>query len=280
MNDTVPTPPAAGRLARVPGRLGRGLRRAVNEVRSIASFVLHDRGIARRAALRRYRQEAEYRRPYEEAEPLVSVCIATYNRGELVVERAIASVLAQTYTNLEVIVVGDHCVDDTEERMARIRDPRLRFVNLAQRGNYPADPAQRWMVAGSKPMNHALGLAGGHFVTHLDDDDAYTPERIATLVAFLQRTRAELVWHPFEAETADGEWVRNDAPAFRFAAVSTSSVMYHRWFAAILWDPKSYRFEQPGDWNRFKRFKYLGVRAARLDRSLLHHYRERAQRSA
>ena len=45
------------------------------------------------------------------ANPLVSVVIPTYNRGRILVERSLASVLNQTYSNLEVIVVGDHAND-------------------------------------------------------------------------------------------------------------------------------------------------------------------------
>src|SRR5437870_3888913 len=133
-------------------------------------------------------------------QPLVSVCVATYNRAQLLVERCISSVLEQTYGNLELIVVGDHCTDDTADRVSRIDDPRLRFINLPERGTYPADPMLRWMVAGTPPLNHALSLARGHFVTHLDDDDAYARDRLEKLVAFAGAHQCDFVWHPFWLE--------------------------------------------------------------------------------
>ena len=70
-------------------------------------------------------------------------------------------------------MVGDCCTDDTAERISHIRDDRLRFVNLSERGRYPEEPYLRWMVAGTVPFNHALSLTRGQFVTHLDDDDEY-----------------------------------------------------------------------------------------------------------
>ena len=119
------------------------------------------------------RKSSLYENVYNSTLPLVTVCIGTYNRGELLVERSLKSVLAQTYTNLEVIVVGDCCTDNTEELMNNVNDKRVQFVNLSTRGNYPDDPKLRWMVAGTSTVNHALSLATGDFITHLDDDDEY-----------------------------------------------------------------------------------------------------------
>ncbi len=97
--------------------------------------------------------------PVEDENPLVTIRIATYNRGQLVADRAIASAVAQTYPNLEILVVGDHCDAATEMAVKSVDDPRIKFINLAERGRYPADPTLRWMVAGTTPMNAALAVA-------------------------------------------------------------------------------------------------------------------------
>lgn len=218
-----------------------------------------------------------YQSVHDVAEPLVTVCIATYNRGQLLLERSVRSVLAQTWRNIEVIVVGDCCTDDTAERMAAVRDPRVTFVNLPQRGNYPVNPEWRWMVAGSVPMNEALARASGHYITHLDDDDEYTPDRVETLLATIRRERADLVWHPFLFEDERGKWQASEAAGFQLTQVTTSSVFYHHWFRRIGWDINAYKLREPGDWNRFRKFKYLGAKTVRDPRLLLRHYRERAQ---
>lgn len=207
--------------------------------------------------------------------PLVSVCIATYNRAALLVERCLPSVLAQSYPHLEVIVVGDGCTDETAERVAAIRDPRLRFVNLERRGEYPADSLRRWMVAGTPAVNKALAQAKGELITHLDDDDEYLPERLEKLVAFIRDEGGDLVWHPFWFEDPDGRWLLNDARAFAFSRVTTSSVLYRSWFKKMPWDAEAHRLMEPGDWNRFRRLRYVGSVFRRFPEPLVRHYRER-----
>ena len=207
--------------------------------------------------------------------PLVSVCVATYDRKEILLSRCIPSVLAQTYAHLELIVVGDGCTDGTPEAVGRIADPRLRFVNLPQRGRYPGDPERRWMVAGTAPINHALSMARGDWVTHLDDDDEYLPERLETLVAFAREHACDVVWHPFHAEDEQGTWTVNEAREFAWTMVTTSSVFYRSWFTRILWDPEAHRLLEPGDWNRFRRIQYLDPVARRCPLPLLRHHRER-----
>lgn len=223
------------------------------------------------------RNSDEYRNVFTKKEPLVTVCIATYNRSQLLVERSIASVLGQTYKNIELIVIGDCCTDDTAQLVGAISDPRLRFLNLPERGNYPENPQHRWCVAGTVPINHALKLAQGDFITHLDDDDEFVPDRIEKLVSFIQCEKADLVWHPFWHERKNGKWDLKKAEEFVGGQVTTSSIFYHRWFAAIPWDIEAYRYQEPGDWNRLRKFKYLGARLVRYHEPLLKHYIERNQ---
>jgi len=210
-------------------------------------------------------------------QPLVSVCIPTYNRVRLLIERSIPSVLSQTYARLELIVVGDGCTDETAAEVARIDDPRLRFVNLPARGAYPADPVRRWMVAGTQAINHALELSRGDFITHLDDDDEHAPERLKKLVEFATAHRCDFVWHPFWREAEGGDWILHEAGELAFEQVTTSSVFYRAWFKKILWDVEAHRLAEPGDWNRFRRIKYLDPVALRYPEPLLRHYRERNQ---
>lgn len=226
----------------------------------------------------RDRKTADFQSVFQKTNPLITVCVATYNRGQLLTERTIPSILQQTHKNLELIVVGDCCQDDTTERINRINDSRLRFINLDERGSYPDDRNLRWMVAGTKPANHALSLAQGDFITHLDDDDRFPLDRLERLLNFARDQKAEFIWHPFLHETADGEWKLNSAEDFTCGKVTTSSVFYHRWFSRIGWDINAYRLKEPGDWNRFRKLKYLGVSHARYPEPMLFHYREQNRR--
>lgn len=229
------------------------------------------------AAYHAARETPEYLAAFEVEEPLVSVCIATVNRAGVLIERAIRSVQAQTYRNLQVIVVGDHTTDDTGARLAALGDPRIRFVNLPERGPYPRPGRARWLVAGTNAMNHALSLCEGHFVTHLDDDDAMTADRIATLVAEARTHRADFLWHPFWWEGPDGEWRRIGDGRIQLGQITTGSIFYHRCFASLGWDVHAYRLDEPGDWNRLRKIRLLRPRLRFVDRPLLYHYAEQRQ---
>jgi glycosyltransferase involved in cell wall biosynthesis len=130
------------------------------------------------------------------------------------------------------------------------------------------------MVAGTHAMNKALSLVRGDFVTHLDDDDEYVPGRIEKLVAFALDRTAELVWHPFWYEDAAGAWKIKKAPRFTFGQITTSSVFYCRALACIAWDLDAWRLREPGDWNRFRKMRYLRPVMRRFPEPLLRHYRE------
>lgn len=213
-------------------------------------------------------------------QPLVSVCVATYNRPRLLTERCIPSVLRQTYSHLELIVVGDGAATETVDAVRAVKDDRLHFENLPQNGPYPSDPLRRWMVAGTFAMNRGLKLAKGELITHLDDDDAYLPERLERLVDTLRSRKAHFVWHPFHFEAAPGVWGIKESRRFTFGQVTTASVLYRSWFKSIPWDVNAHRWGEPGDWNRFRKIRYLRPTCVRFPEPLLRHFREQTATSS
>lgn len=106
------------------------------------------------------------------SEPRVSVVIPTYNNARYI-QTAIDSVLAQDFQAFELIVVDDASNDDTAERVARYRDPRVRYLrNDMQKG-----------IAGAR--NRGLDAARGEFMAALDSDDWAHPARLSQQIAFL-----------------------------------------------------------------------------------------------
>ena len=103
------------------------------------------------------------------APALVSVLIPSYNHAPFV-GRAVESVLAQTYSALEVIVVDDASTDGTATVVADIKDPRLRLIRNAKNGL-------------RHPRNLALGLAQGKYVAFQNSDDVWLPEKLERQVA-------------------------------------------------------------------------------------------------
>ena len=103
--------------------------------------------------------------------PTVSVIVPTYNRGGLI-EASVASLLAQTEVDFEVVVVDDGSIDDTPSRLARVADPRLRVVTVAHGG-----------VAHAR--NAGVAASRGRYVAFHDSDDEALPGRLARPVAIL-----------------------------------------------------------------------------------------------
>lgn len=222
------------------------------------------------------RASDEYQAAFDQDEPLVTVLVPTYNRADLLTERCLPSLLEQTYANIEILVIGDQCTDDTAARVAALGDPRIRFEALVGREPYPDDPDLRWMVAGTPPLNLGLRLARGAFLTNLDDDDEHRPHRLESLLDLARTSRADLVFHPFEAQDRDGSWHVNEATAFARGRVTTGSVLTHSWFTRIPWDTRGHLYGEPFDWNRLRKIKFLGARIVRHPEALLRHWAERS----
>ena len=111
------------------------------------------------------------------AAPAVSIITSTYNRAQIL-KRAIDSVRRQTFTDWEMNIVGDCTPDDTAEVIASYRDDRLRFFNLPEK----SPPGSHGAIA----KNHAIQkMSRGRYIAYLDDDDAYRPEFLATMMTYL-----------------------------------------------------------------------------------------------
>jgi hypothetical protein len=214
------------------------------------------------------RRSADYQAAFSVSNPLVTICVTTMNNAELLIERCLASVLTQTYKNLQIVVVGDHCTDDTEKRISDLRDNRITFHNLSQRGPYPLPGVDRWRVAGTYPANFAVSLAEGRFITHLDEDDRYEPNRIEVLLAAAQQQRADFVWHRFWFLQPDGAWKLWGDGSLEHAQVGSQMTFYHGYFKRLLWDVYAYRMHEPGDWNRIRKFKHLRAKTFFVDQPL------------
>lgn len=105
-------------------------------------------------------------------EPLVTVIIPAYNAGSFLAG-AVESVLAQTYRNLDVIIVNDGSTDNTQQVAESFIPRGVRVVNQKNMG-----------VGGVR--NTGIKIANGEYIAFLDADDFYLPEKIEKSVRFLQ----------------------------------------------------------------------------------------------
>ncbi|MDD2439802.1 MAG: glycosyltransferase family A protein [Methanosarcinaceae archaeon] len=209
--------------------------------------------------------------------PLVSIITPTYNRIELLAERAIPSALNQTYKNIEIIIVGDHCTDETENRIKSFKDPRIKFYNLPKRSRYPKDPNKKWYVHGAKPRNVALELAAGEWIAPLDDDDEFSKDHIESLLNYALENNYEMVYGRVAREIAPGEWSEVGSYPLKPGEISLMSVLYHSRLNFIKWSSDSWKYEEPTDWNLWRRIEEAGARIGFLDKVVGTHYIERVQ---
>jgi len=123
--------------------------------------------------------------------PRVTAFIPVYNRSAFV-GQAIESMLGQTYTDFELVLLDDGSTDDSLEIMRSYSDPRVRVFEHEKNLGLP------------RTRNRGLELARGEYIALLDSDDVSLPERLACQVAFLDR-------NPRHAEVGAWSQAMNEA---------------------------------------------------------------------
>jgi len=99
-------------------------------------------------------------------EPLVSVIIPTHNRAEML-KRAVDSVLKQSYSNIEIIIIVDNCTDNTSEVITQLMDKRIVVITLDEN------------VGGAQARNIGIDNAKGEYFAFLDDDDEWYESKLS-----------------------------------------------------------------------------------------------------
>lgn len=114
--------------------------------------------------------------------PEVSIIIPTYNRA-LLLQKAIQSVLDQTFQDFEIIVVDNYSEDNTIEDVKSFKDERIKIINIRNNG----------IIA--KSRNRGLKESRGDYIAFLDSDDMWLPEKLELQVEYLrERPEYHLVY--------------------------------------------------------------------------------------
>jgi glycosyltransferase involved in cell wall biosynthesis len=206
-----------------------------------------------------------------ETRPLVSIIIATYNRASILINRTIPSILNQSYNNFEIIIVGDHCIDNTPIQIKKIIDSRIRFYDLPKRGKYPMDIKDRWFVQGTKPRNKGMQLAKGDWFVFISDDDILLPNHLETLVNAAIELNVEFLSASYET-VKNGETLivkptlfsENGKQAF---IGGMQTWIYRSYLKCFKWNIHSWRkvWNRPVDYDLQLRFLKSGVRMGHID---------------
>lgn len=121
--------------------------------------------------------------------PLVTVIIPTFNRAYCI-ERAVNSVLSQSYEKIECLVVDDGSTDDTLERLKKINDPRLKVISSKNRGV-------------SAARNLGFLHAHGEWIALLDSDDEWFSHKLEKQLEYAKKNPHYNLIHTEEI------WIRN-----------------------------------------------------------------------
>ena len=114
---------------------------------------------------------------------LISVILPAYNTPEIFLREAIESVLTQTYSEFELLVIDDSTSDPVEDIVKSYSDCRIKYIRNPQN------------IGMAESRNRGLELARGEFVALLDHDDWWSPEKLQHCLAiFKERHEAVLVY--------------------------------------------------------------------------------------
>jgi glycosyltransferase involved in cell wall biosynthesis len=130
--------------------------------------------------------------------PLVSIMMPVRNMGDRI-DRAIASILLQTYPHWELLIINDGSTDHTQAVVSKFTDSRIRWVSDNQ------------YLGIAKRLNQAIALSRGVYLARMDADDVAYPERIEKQVRFLlENSAVDLLGTSFVRVDDQGE-VKNEA---------------------------------------------------------------------
>ena len=124
--------------------------------------------------------------------PLISVIIPTYNRTHCL-GRSVQSVLNQTHTNLEIIIVDDGSIDDTEGLVASWTDARLCYIKQANQGP-------------SAARNNGVANAKGDIIAFHDSDDEWVENKIEKQLEYWRsHPECGLIYSAYEIKLPSGD---------------------------------------------------------------------------
>jgi len=195
---------------------------------------------------------------------LVSIITpALYSRKEVLLNRNIPSVMKQTHKNWEHLVITDGpCPLHAE------LPPHIKYYELGKNWSF--------LLNAHGHVQTMVGsfLAQGNYIAYIDDDDAWYPDHLESLLDLIKKTKADFVYSKMET-IVKGEVVAHVfANPPRLAGISTSAIMHKIDTMKITnWGPDCFCY--PGEWKMTEKWIQAGLKWAGLDRVTVKWYRNK-----
>lgn len=204
---------------------------------------------------------------YLDKNPLISVYVPTYNRGQILIDRAVKSILNQTYRNFELIIIGDCCQDNTTELVQNIKDERIRYFNIPKRGyRYPPTAINHWFNGSTVASNVALSMVKGAWIARNDDDDIWTEDHLEKLLNFAIENDLEFASSSYKT-ICDGKEEIIDCGESEIPIGGTQTWLYRSYLKFIKYNPNCWRktWNRVNDTDLQERIYKAGVRVGYLN---------------
>jgi len=164
-------------------------------------------------------------------QPLISIIIAAYNRSN-VLQYAVLSVIQQTFTDWELLIVDDASTDDTIEVAESFKDKRIRCIKLKKN-----------IGEQSGPNNEGFRQAQGRYIAYLNQDDLWFPDHLEKQLNTIQSSNADWVFSlGFVVLTSDRIILSGIMPGGIYNPRYTTLIL------ASLWLLKREVIEELGGW--------------------------------
>lgn len=167
---------------------------------------------------------------YELESGLVSIIMPSYNTADYI-GRSIESVIAQTYTNWELIIVDDCSLDSTDDVVHEyLSDNRIKYLKNASNSGAAVS------------RNYALREAVGDWIAFLDSDDLWHPEKLEKQISFMIDSGYKFTYTDYQIQL-NGEWlpyiyygpnIVNKRRIKDYCYFSTITVMYDRKYVGLI----------------------------------------------
>lgn len=152
--------------------------------------------------------------------PFFSVIIPVYNRANAL-KRALASVLAQSNQDFEIIVIDDGSIDHPERVVAEIDDPRIQLIRQDNRG-------------GGAARNAGIDKACGRFIAFLDSDDEFLPHHLEAMKNLLEGSRNTAGYARMIVDRGQGRTLIKPPRAIRSAEHMATYLLCDRGFVPTI----------------------------------------------